>query len=1137
MNFARTRHDPLNGSPLKANMKSNRSPRSTLKPLLALLMFAATEVFAAGTVTFVSGPATIVDAKGDTRALAEKMRIDTGDTVITGKKGEVHIVMDDRGLIAMRPDSRMRIDDFVANGDEKDRVAYTLLKGFMRSVTGWIGKVAPQNYKVRTANATVGIRGTDHEVGVIDNDEGKGATAGTYSKVTEGETTLSNPGGEVRVKAGRAAMVESGKPAAPRLLDRIPPIFKPTDNEKTIEAAKQKLAMDVDEKLQQRRNEIKRSGGIDGNGNTRLNESCIAGGAPLEELLEFIRAYESGNPAMLQNKLDPSMLGYQRFMDGVIQDMNRQKQIRLFIKDTLVQCGPDLATVQFTWEKRYLDVVTFAPGFLSGRGITLMHRGGNGWRIAGFAGDNPFSSASGARGQLRFGPAFSLAAVSAIPTNVPVTVEVIDSDLAGLGSLTVQIISSLGDAETIVLPETSSGRFARNSLTIASGAIAQGNGILEVANGVQLTLRYVDQNPGNNLPPTMLTKVLTPTGSILFLPDTTPDPFSFAPTANAVASSSTISNSVTITGINAPSTITIVGGEYAIGSGAFTTVGGNITNGQQVRVRVNASAIGGGIAVATLNIGGVQSVFTVTTAAATISNSAPNPFSFNSIVNVATNQIFTSSPATISGINVATPVAIIGAGSYSINGGPFITAGGSVTNGQTVAVQLVSSSANLTTTSATLTIGGVTGTFSVTTAPAGGVVGISTPNPFSYTAQTNVAPSTQIDSLPAATISGINVASPVTVVGGLYSINSGAFTSASGSITNGQTLAIRVLSSAGSGLTTSATVNVGGITATFSVTTAPAGGVVGISTPNPFSYTAQTNVAPSTQIDSLPAATISGINVASPVTVVGGLYSINSGAFTSASGSITNGQTLAIRVLSSAGSGLTTSATVNVGGISATFSVTTVRLISTPNPFAFTPQTNVAPRTVITSNTTLITGINTPAPVSIIGGTYSINGGAFTGAAGTILNNQTIAVQVASALATDGTGNASASLNVGGVLASFNVTTWDTTPNPFAFATLVTSRVGVPSCVVVASQYTTAAVVISGLTTATSASVSAQGTNPGATMLINGVAVAGSTAPISNGQTLAVRVNTVVTNTGATPVTRAIVSIGGVSASVTQTCQ
>jgi hypothetical protein len=47
----------------------------------------------------------------------------------------------------MRANSRLHIDDGVANGDEKDRASYTLLKGFMRSVTGWIGKAAPRNYK------------------------------------------------------------------------------------------------------------------------------------------------------------------------------------------------------------------------------------------------------------------------------------------------------------------------------------------------------------------------------------------------------------------------------------------------------------------------------------------------------------------------------------------------------------------------------------------------------------------------------------------------------------------------------------------------------------------------------------------------------------------------------------------------------------------------------------------------------------------------------------------------------------------------------------------------------------------------------------------------------------------------------
>ena len=197
----------------------------------------------------------------------------------------------------------------------------------------------------------------------------------------------------------------------------------------------------------------------------------------------------------------------------------------------------------------------------------------------------------------------------------------------------------------------------------------------------------------------------------------------------------------------------------------------------------------------------------------------------------------------------------------------------------------------------------------------------------------------------------------------------------------------------------------------------------------------------------------------------------------------------------------------------------------------------MAPRAVVTSNTVAITGINIAAPVSIVGGTYSINGGAFTAAAGNITNNQTVTVQLIASVTTDGTGRASAILSVGGVSATFNATTWDTTPNAFAFFNLVTSRTGPPPCVTVTSQYTTAAVVITGLTVPTNVALSAAGANPGAQMSINGGAFTAAPTPISNGQTIAVRINTVGSNTGATPVTRAIVSIGGVSANVTQTCQ
>lgn len=68
-----------------------------------------------------------------------------------------------------------------------------------------------------------------------------------------------------------------------------------------------------------------------------------------------------------------------------------------------------------------------------------------------------------------------------------------------------------------------------------------------------------------------------------------------------------------------------------------------------------------------------------------------------------------------------------------------------------------------------------------------------------------------------------------------------------------------------------------------------------------------------------------------------------------------------------------------------------------PDPYSFTDQTDIAPSTVVTSNTLTITGI-TSADINITGGDaqYSIDGGAYTSAAGTINNNQTVTLQVTS---------------------------------------------------------------------------------------------------------------------------------------------
>lgn len=100
-----------------------------------------------------------------------------------------------------------------------------------------------------------------------------------------------------------------------------------------------------------------------------------------------------------------------------------------------------------------------------------------------------------------------------------------------------------------------------------------------------------------------------------------------------------------------------------------------------------------------------------------VADTTPDPFSFTSQTGVALNTVITSNTITVSGINASATVSVSG-GAYSINGGAYTSAAGTVDNGDTVNVRLTSSSSLSTTTIATLTIGGVSGAFSVTTTGA-----------------------------------------------------------------------------------------------------------------------------------------------------------------------------------------------------------------------------------------------------------------------------------------------------------------------------------------------------------------------------------------------------------------------------------
>lgn len=97
--------------------------------------------------------------------------------------------------------------------------------------------------------------------------------------------------------------------------------------------------------------------------------------------------------------------------------------------------------------------------------------------------------------------------------------------------------------------------------------------------------------------------------------DSTPDAFSFTDRVGAARSTVVESNAITVAGINTASAISITGGEYQIGAGAWASAPSTVTNGQTVKVRLTTSASYSTIANAALTIGGVSDTFSATTEA------------------------------------------------------------------------------------------------------------------------------------------------------------------------------------------------------------------------------------------------------------------------------------------------------------------------------------------------------------------------------------------------------------------------------------------------------------------------------------------------------------------------------------------
>lgn len=183
-----------------------------------------TQLKVAGKVLYSHG---LVEAQnnGRTRTLAKGDPVCVGETIMTRPSGMAQIRMVDNGLIAIRPETQLKIEKYDYSGTDKDASLISLVKGASRFVTGQLGKMHPQFDLVQTPNATIGVRGTDHEAAVILPGNSGGYPSGTYDKVIQGITFIRTDKGEIDIHPNQVGLAEN-MGALPSLLKAVPDFYR-----------------------------------------------------------------------------------------------------------------------------------------------------------------------------------------------------------------------------------------------------------------------------------------------------------------------------------------------------------------------------------------------------------------------------------------------------------------------------------------------------------------------------------------------------------------------------------------------------------------------------------------------------------------------------------------------------------------------------------------------------------------------------------------------------------------------------------------------------------------------------------------------------------------------------------------------
>jgi len=181
---------------------------SITKPKATNKQVVLKEMHAVGQVIKQRGKTFVISRKNKTHNIEVGSEIFVGDRVFTGVNGFIRLNMIDDAKIDLRCNSEMVIEDYQLLRGGNRSVIY-LIKGSVKKITGTIGKMAEDIYEMRTPLATVGVRGTEYAIRVLQQHGCDGSldvnSKGLFVKVKRGAIDVKSKKDKVELKKDEAA--------------------------------------------------------------------------------------------------------------------------------------------------------------------------------------------------------------------------------------------------------------------------------------------------------------------------------------------------------------------------------------------------------------------------------------------------------------------------------------------------------------------------------------------------------------------------------------------------------------------------------------------------------------------------------------------------------------------------------------------------------------------------------------------------------------------------------------------------------------------------------------------------------------------------------------------------------------------